>query len=164
MTPWNGRNALEGGDPPVQQHRRVRSSIRPEARIQGVITEGGAAPNVVPDRTVADFYIRYPDEVYLQQVVEFVDNAAKAAALSTGTKVKIDHYGKDLDGIGMATLAEVGLRVHEEVRRDQRAARAGQAAGLRGDRQRVARHPRHRPQRAVVDASRITPTRWTPTT
>ena len=39
--------------------------------------------------------IRYPDEVYLQQVVEFVDNAAKAAALSTGTKVKIDHYGKD---------------------------------------------------------------------
>ena len=46
-----------------------------------------------PDRAVADFYIRYPDEV-LQQVVEFVDNAAKAAALATGTKVKIDHYGK----------------------------------------------------------------------
>jgi hypothetical protein len=48
--------------------------------------------------------------VYLQQVVEFVDNAAKAAALSTGTKVKIDHYGKDLDGIGLATLAEVGFQ------------------------------------------------------
>jgi len=77
--------------------------------VQGIIVEGGAAPNVVPDRTVADFYIRYPDEVYLQQVVEFVDNAAKAAALSTGTKVKIDHYGKDLDGIGLATLGEVGF-------------------------------------------------------
>jgi metal-dependent amidase/aminoacylase/carboxypeptidase family protein len=75
-----------------------------------VILEGGTAPNVVPDRAVADFYIRYPDEVYLQQVVEFVDNAAKAAALSTGTKVKIDHYGKDLDGIGLATLAEVGFQ------------------------------------------------------
>ena len=47
-----------------------------------------------PIATVADFYIRYPDEVYLQQVREFVDNAAKAAALATGTKVKIDHYGK----------------------------------------------------------------------
>ena len=45
----------------------VRSNIRPEARIQGVITEGGAAPNVVPDRTAADFYIRYPDEVYLRR-------------------------------------------------------------------------------------------------
>jgi metal-dependent amidase/aminoacylase/carboxypeptidase family protein len=84
----------------------MRSSIRPEARIQGVITEGGAAPNVVPDRAVADFYIRYPDAVYLSQVQEFVDNAAKAAALSTGTKLKIDHYGKDRDGISVATLAE----------------------------------------------------------
>jgi metal-dependent amidase/aminoacylase/carboxypeptidase family protein len=64
---------------------------------------------VVPDRTVADFYIRYPDEVYLQQVVEFVDNAATAAALSTGTKVKIDHYGKDVDGISLSTLGEVGF-------------------------------------------------------
>ena len=110
MTPWNGRNALQGVIQFFGNVDAVRMSIRPEARIQGVILEGGAAPNVVPDRTVADFYIRYPDEVYLQQVVEFVDNAAKAAALATGTKVKIDHYGKDLDGIGLATLAEVGFQ------------------------------------------------------
>src|SRR6266550_1095748 len=109
MTPWNGRNALEAVIKLFENINSVRASIRPEARIQGVILEGGAAPNVVPDRTVADFYIRYPDEVYLQQVVAFVDNAAKAAALATGTKVKIDHYGKDLDGIGLATLAEVGF-------------------------------------------------------
>jgi len=109
MTSWNGRNALTAMIHFFTNIDSVRSSIRPEARIQGVILEGGTAPNVVPDRTVADFYIRYPDEVYLQQVVEFVDNAAKAAALSTGTKVKIDHYGKDLDGIGVATLAEVGF-------------------------------------------------------
>jgi metal-dependent amidase/aminoacylase/carboxypeptidase family protein len=77
--------------------------------VQRVITEGGAAPNVVPDRTQADFYIRYPDEVYLKEVREFVDNAARAAALATGTKVKIDHYGSLRDGISLATLAEVGL-------------------------------------------------------
>lgn len=109
MTSWNGRNALEAVIHLFNNIDSVRSSIRPEARIQGVITEGGTAPNVVPDRAVADFYIRYPDEVYLQQVVEFVDNAAKAAALSTGTHVAIDHYGKDLDGIGTATLADVGF-------------------------------------------------------
>ena len=109
MTPWNGRNALQAVIQLFNNIDAARISIRPEARIQGVILEGGAAPNVVPDRTSADFYIRYPDEVYLQQVVEFVDNAAKAAALSTGTKVKIDHYGKDLDGIGLATLGEVGF-------------------------------------------------------
>jgi amidohydrolase len=110
MTPWNGRNALQAVIQFFNNIDAMRISIRPEARVQGIITEGGAAPNVVPDRTVADFYIRYPDEVYLQQVVEFVDNAAKAAALSTGTKVKIDHYGKDLDGISLATLGEVGFQ------------------------------------------------------
>ncbi len=110
MTPWMGRNALQAVIQLFNNIDASRISIRPEARIQGVILEGGTAPNVVPDRAVADFYIRYPDEVYLAQVVEFVDNAAKAAALSTETKVKIDHYGKDLDGIGLATLAEVGFQ------------------------------------------------------
>jgi amidohydrolase len=109
MTSWNGRNALEAVIHLFNNIDSVRSSIRPEARIQGIITEGGAAPNVTPDRTAADFYIRYPDEVYLEQVTEFVNNAAKAAALSTGTKVKIDHYGRNRDGIGTATLAEVGF-------------------------------------------------------
>ncbi len=110
MTPWMGRNALQAVIQLFNNIDASRISIRPEARVQGVILEGGTAPNVVPDRAVADFYIRYPDEVYLAQVVEFVDNAAKAAALSTETKVKIDHYGRDLDGIGLATLAEVGFQ------------------------------------------------------
>jgi amidohydrolase len=109
MTSWNGRNALTAVIHLFNNIDSVRSSLRPETRIQGVITEGGAAPNVVPDRTVADFYVRYPDEIYLKQVREFVDNAARAASLSTGTKVKIDHYGKTRDGISVATLAEVGF-------------------------------------------------------
>src|SRR5216117_970184 len=109
MTAWNGRNALEAVIHLFENIDAMRSNIRPEARIQGVIVEGGAAPNVVPDRTVADFYVRYPDEVYLAQISKMVDDAARAAALATGTKVKIDHYGKDLDGIGVATLAEVGF-------------------------------------------------------
>ncbi len=106
MTPWAGRNALEAVIQLFNNIDSVRSSIRPEARIQGVITEGGAAPNVVPDRTVADFYIRYPDEVYLRQVRKFVDDAARAAALATGTKVKIENYGQMRDGISVASLAE----------------------------------------------------------
>jgi amidohydrolase len=109
MTAWNGRNALTAVIHLFENIDSVRSNIRPEARIQGVITEGGAAPNVVPDRTQADFYIRYPDEVYLRQVREFVDNAAKAAALSTGTKVKVDNYGSARDGISTASLAEVAF-------------------------------------------------------
>jgi len=109
LTAWNGRNALEAVIKLFNNIDSVRSNIRPEARIQGVITEGGAAPNVVPDKTSADFYIRYPDGVYLAQVTQWVDDAARAAALATGTKVKIEHYGADRDGISVASLQELAF-------------------------------------------------------
>jgi len=129
MTPWAGRNALEGVIQLFNNIDGARISIRPEARIQGVITEGGAAPNVVPDRAAADFYIRYPDEIYLAQVREFVDNAAKAAALSTGTKVKIDNYGKDRDGLGVASLAEVAFAYMRRYGADKIADEPGKPQG-----------------------------------
>ena len=109
LTAWNGRNALTAVIHLFDNIDGMRSNIRPESRVQGVIIEGGAAPNVVPDRTVADFYIRYPDAIYLAQLTAMVDDAARAAALGTGTKVKIDHYGKARDGISVASLAEVGF-------------------------------------------------------
>jgi amidohydrolase len=109
LTAWNGRNALTAVIHLFDNVDGMRSSMRPEARVQGVITEGGAAPNVVPDKTAADFYIRYPDEVYLAQLSQMVDDAARAAALSTGTKVKIDHYGADYDGIGVGSLNELAF-------------------------------------------------------
>ncbi len=109
LTSWAGRNALEAVIHLFENVDSVRSSIRPEARIQGVITEGGSAPNVVPDRAVANFYIRYPDAIYLAQLREMVDNAAKAAALSTGTQLKIQDDGSDRDGISVASLDEVAF-------------------------------------------------------
>jgi amidohydrolase len=109
MTAWNGRNALTAVIHLFENIDAMRSNMRPEARIQGIITEGGAAPNVVPDRTQADFYIRYPDEVYLAQITEMVDNAARAAALATGTTVKIDHYGHNRDGIGLGSVGELAF-------------------------------------------------------
>ena len=151
MTPWAGRNALEAVIHLFNNIDAVRSSIRPEARIQGVITEGGAAPNVVPDRAVADFYVRYPDEVYLAQVKEFVDNAAKAAALATGTKLKIDDYGQDRDGISVASLVRSRVRVYEEIRRDQDRGSTGQTAGLRRNRQRFERDAGRRVQRRDLE-------------
>jgi len=109
MVSYAGRNALEGVIHLFENIDSMRSSLRPEALIQGVITEGGTAPNVVPDRAVAHFYIRYPDAVYLAQVRSIVDNAARAAALSTGTKLKIQEDGSDRDGISIASLDEVAF-------------------------------------------------------
>lgn len=101
---WNGRNALAAAVHFYTAVDGLRSTLRPETSIQGIIPEGGAAPNVVPDRAVVDYYLRYPDEVYLDHVDSMVANAARGAALATGTQVKIENYGRYRDGITLGTL------------------------------------------------------------
>ena len=109
MTPWDGRNALTAVRHLFDNIDALRGNLRPEARIQGIITEGGKAPNVVPDRAVADFYIRYPDAIYLAQMRQMIDDAARGAALATGTKVKIETYGSMRDGISVGLLNEAAF-------------------------------------------------------
>ena len=104
---WNGRNALSAAVQLYTAVDHLRPSLRPESVIQGVIPEGGIAPNVVPDRAVVDYYIRYPDEVYLAHIDSMMANAARAAALATGTKVSIERYGEYRDGITLGSLEEL---------------------------------------------------------
>jgi amidohydrolase len=106
---WAGRNALSAAVQFYTAVDHLRPTFRPEAVIQGVIPEGGTAPNVVPDRAVVDYYIRYPDEVYLAHMDSMIANAAHAAALATGTQVEIELYGEYRDGITLGSLEELGF-------------------------------------------------------
>jgi amidohydrolase len=107
LTAWNGRNALEAAVQFYSAVDHLRSTWRPDHRVQGVIPEGGIAPNVVPDHTVVDYFIRFPDEVYLEHISHMMDDAAKGAALQTGTEVQITRYGEYRDGITTAMLSEL---------------------------------------------------------
>lgn len=109
LTSWEGRNALSAAVRFYTSVDGLRSTFRPEASIQGVIPEGGVAPNVVPARAVVDYYIRYPDEVYLEHMTRMIDDAARGAALATGTEVEIDRYGEFRDGITVGTLEELAF-------------------------------------------------------
>ncbi len=106
---WDGRDALTGVIELFNHIDAIRRTLRPETRIQGIITEGGKAPNVVPDRAVAEFWLRYPDQVYLAQVLERVNDAARAAALATGTKVRIEADSESRDGISVSALNDVAF-------------------------------------------------------
>jgi metal-dependent amidase/aminoacylase/carboxypeptidase family protein len=107
MQSWNGRNALEAAVMFYTAVDRLRSTLRPEASMQGVIPEGGIAPNVVPDRAVVDYYLRYPDEVYLAHMDSMVTHAARGAAMATGTQIELQRYGEYRDGITLGTLEEL---------------------------------------------------------
>ena len=112
---WHGRNALTAAVQFYTAVDHLRPTFRPEASIQGVIPEGGIAPNVVPDRAVVDYYFRYPDEVYLEHMQQMMDNAARAAALATGTTVEIDRYGEYRDGITVGSLEELFFAYAEKL-------------------------------------------------
>jgi amidohydrolase len=107
LASWNGRNALEAAVQFYSAVDHLRSTWRPEHRVQGVIPEGGVAPNVVPDHTVVDYFIRYPDEVYLEHISRMMDDAARGAAEMSGTDVSITRYGEYRDGITTAMLEEL---------------------------------------------------------
>jgi len=109
LSSWHGRNALEAAVLFYTAVDRLRSSLRPETSMQGVIPEGGVAPNVVPDRVVVDYYLRHPDEVYLAHVDSMVSRAARGAAMAMGVEVEFDRYGEYRDGITLGTLEELGF-------------------------------------------------------
>jgi metal-dependent amidase/aminoacylase/carboxypeptidase family protein len=58
-----------------------------DIRIHGVIKDGGAAPNIVPETASAHFYVRAPTVELLEETLEKVKNCARGAALATGAEV-----------------------------------------------------------------------------
>ena len=90
--PDEGINALEGAIQTFVNINGLRQHIKSDARIHGVITNGGTVANVVPEYACADFYVRATTKSYLDQLVEKVKNCAKAGALSTGCELKISNY------------------------------------------------------------------------
>ena len=104
---WHGRNALTAAVELYTAVDHMRPNWRPEASIQATIPEGGTAPNVVPERAVVDYYIRYPDEVYLEHITGMMEDAARGVARATGTEVSVENYGRYRDGISLGTLEEL---------------------------------------------------------
>ena len=85
--PWEGRNALNGLQLFFHAIDMLRQHVKPDVRMHGIVSYGGAAPNIVPDRAVGKFYFRAPENDYLETVVEKVFNCARGAALATETEV-----------------------------------------------------------------------------
>ena len=67
----------------------MRQQLRPDARVHGVITVGGQQPNIIPEYTAADFYLRSLDKTYLQEVRRRFEAAAEGAATATGCRVEV---------------------------------------------------------------------------
>lgn len=87
--PYNGINALNAAIKLFTGIDAMRQHIKSDARIHGIITHGGDAPNVVPRYAATRFYIRAADRAYLEELTQKVEDIAKGAALMTGATVQI---------------------------------------------------------------------------
>ena len=88
--PWLGRNALDAVVTAYQSVAQLRQHILPSDRLHGIITDGGAAPNIVPERASALFYVRSAEVGQLRELTDRVVAVLEGAALATGTRAEID--------------------------------------------------------------------------
>ncbi|HUO93979.1 MAG TPA: M20 family metallopeptidase [Rhizomicrobium sp.] len=87
--PYRGLNALDAVVAAYQSIAQLRQHIRNTERIHGIITEGGLAANIVPERAGCRFYVRAADVHDLAALKKRVQACFEAAALSTGCTADI---------------------------------------------------------------------------
>ena len=91
--PERGRSALDGVEAMDAMVNMLREHVDSDARIHYVITNGGQAPNVVPDFAEVYYYARHNDMRVLDDIWERITNAATGAALGTGTTMEVEMTG-----------------------------------------------------------------------
>ena len=93
--PHRGINALDGLLLAYQAISNLRQHIRDEERIHGIVTEGGQAPNIVPDRAVGNFYVRAASEARLEALKPRVQACFEAGATGSGAEVEVNWANVD---------------------------------------------------------------------
>ena len=87
--PWRGANALNAVIQLFVGLDAMRQQLRPEARVHGIISHGGDQPNIIPEHTAAEFYLRSESKAYLQELFRRFEGCAQGAATATGCTVTI---------------------------------------------------------------------------
>jgi aminobenzoyl-glutamate utilization protein B len=113
--PERGRSALDAVEVMDVMTNFLREHVPDGTRIHYVITNGGRAPNVVPDEAEVYYYVRHVDMTVVKDVWNRVVNAAKGAAIGTGTTYDLQLVGSVYSLLPNETLAKVQQRALERV-------------------------------------------------
>lgn len=90
--PQDGINALDALLITFTSVGLLRQQVRSDARIHGIITHGGSAPNVIPDFTACRFRVRARDPLYAADLVQRVIACAEAGAQAAGARMEWNEY------------------------------------------------------------------------
>jgi aminobenzoyl-glutamate utilization protein B len=113
--PERGRSSLDGVEAMDNMVNMMREHVPQETRIHYVITNGGKAPNVVPDFAEVYYYVRHPKRDQVKSIFERVVRAANGAAMGTETTVEYEIIGGTHDLLLNRSLAEIMQKNLEQV-------------------------------------------------
>lgn len=126
--PERGINALDAMVLFFSGVNAMRQQFPRYARVHGIITYGGDAPNIIPELTEATFLVRALSRKVLDKMLDTVRSIAEGAATSTGCKVEWDADMKNayapfdpnraLGKVFWSSLEELGVKI-EQHREDE---------------------------------------------
>jgi amidohydrolase len=88
--PEEGVNALDGVILTFNGVNALRQQVRQDVRVHGIITHGGIAPNIIPEKAACSFYVRADDLAEVAQMKQRVIACAQGAALAAGCRLQVD--------------------------------------------------------------------------
>lgn len=92
-SPEKGINALDAVIQTFNGINALRQHIEDGARIHGIIDNGGAKPNIVPEFASAVFYVRAAETAYRDELLDKLERCAQGAALATGATLSFQPVG-----------------------------------------------------------------------
>ncbi|CAM4259537.1 amidohydrolase [Paenibacillus endophyticus] len=118
-SPEEGINALDAVLQLFNSINALRQQTRSDARIHGIIDNGGKAPNIIPDYASAKFYVRSATRAYTDELTAKVLRCAEGAALQAGCTLATNTFEFSYDELLTndalskqfnANLMEAGIR------------------------------------------------------
>ena len=127
--PHEGRNALDALLLGWTALSAMRLTVRSDSRFHGIITDGGKAANIIPDRAAARFMVRSPDSVYLKELQRRVIACFEGAATQTGCELRYE-WGEPCDLVNTnRPLAEAFSANAKTLGREMKPRRPGDTHG-----------------------------------
>ena len=113
--PESGRSALDAVELMNIGVNYLREHVIDAARMHYVITNGGGAPNVVPDDCEVWYFLRAPERRQVEEITERVRNIARGAALMTGTTMEEHFVSGAYNVLSNQIISEQMMAVLEEL-------------------------------------------------
>ena len=113
--PQAGRSALDAVELMNVGSNYLREHIIQEARMHYVITNGGMAPNIVPEDAEVWYYVRAPRRADVKEITDRLMKIAEGAALMTETKMEFQLVAGCYDVVSNRVMSDLMHKNMEEV-------------------------------------------------